>query len=113
MCSTAETSFGIVPAEAAHVKVRMKSLSPMQRRILAVMSDGRPTAFTGEHARKLGFGVFEAKHGGNIIRAYQLPQWFLNNRKLIEIVKRDVPGTWYQITEAGRKCLSPAPSKAK
>lgn len=81
-----------------------EKLSPMQRRIIEVMKEKGFAAFTGELARKHGFGVFAAKHGGVVIRAYQSPQWFLKQRKLIEVVERDVPGTWYKLTDKGMSC---------
>lgn len=82
----------------------------MQRRILNVMVEKGYAAFTGERARKDGFGVFAAKHGGVLIRAYQSPQYFLNARHLIRKVDRIigdfmVPGTWYEITDDGREAL--------
>lgn len=88
-----------------------QKLSPMQKRIIEIMKEKGPAAFTGEHARKHGFGVFEAKHGGVVIRAYQSPQWFLKQRGLIEVVERfigesklKVPGTWYKLTDKGMSC---------
>lgn len=76
-------------------------LSPMQRRILTAMSEDDLgfAAFTGERARKDGFGVFAAKHGGIVIRAYQHPEFFLKSRGLIEVTERNVPGYWYRLTE--------------
>lgn len=85
----------------------------MQRRILSVMLTSGFAAFTGERARKDGFGVFDAKHGGVVIRAYQSPQYFLKQRGLIVVVERfigesqlKVPGTWYAITDKGREAIA-------
>lgn len=85
-------------------------LSPMQRRILSAMQDDEIgfAAFTGEQSRKLGFGVFAAKHGGIVIRAYQHPEFFLKSRGLIEQRERNVPGYWYRVTDAGRAALASA-----
>lgn len=82
-------------------------ITPMQRRILKAMDadDLGFAAFTGERARKAGFGVFDAKHGGIVIRAYQNPEFFLKGRGLIERVERNVPGYWYRITEDGRRAV--------
>lgn len=78
-------------------------LSPMQLRILRAMIERGYAAFTGDGARKQGFGVFTAKHGGIVIRAYQSPQYFLSHRGLIRQVEREgIPGVWYEITPAGR-----------
>lgn len=82
-------------------------LSPMQVRILSAMRDDETglAAFTGKKSRKLGFGISQALYGGIVIRAYQHPQWFLKNRRLIEKQDRDVQGTWYRLTDAGRAAL--------
>lgn len=82
-----------------------EKLSPMQWQILATMEARGPAAFTGERSRVDGFGVFDAKHGGVVIRAYQSPQWFLKQRGLIALLERAFPGTWYEITDKGRKAL--------
>lgn len=81
-------------------------LSSMQRRILEAMARGGLAAFTGEKARKLGFAVLDAKHGGIIIRAYQNPEFFLARRGLIQKYQRDVPGYWYAITDAGKEAIA-------
>lgn len=85
-------------------------LSPMQRRILSAMQADELgfAAFTGEQSRKHGFGVFGAKHGGIVIRAYQHPEYFLKSRGLIEQHERNVPGYWYRVTDAGRAALARA-----
>lgn len=84
------------------------TLSLMQRRILTAMQNDELgfAAFTGEHSRKRGFGVFDAKHGGIIIRAYQSPEFFLKNRGFIERHERNVPGQWFRLTDAGRAALA-------
>lgn len=82
-----------------------KGLTKMQRKILTAMRDG-PAAFTGEKARKHGFGIFEGKHGGVIIRAYGTPEWFLKSRGLIEQSPRNVPGSWFRLTEQGRVAIT-------
>jgi hypothetical protein len=86
-----------------------EALTEMQRKILKAMADGQPTAFTGDGARKHGFGKFPAKAGGHVIRAYQDPQYFMARRGLIEIIRdRDVPGAWYRITPKGHDALKAA-----
>ena len=83
-------------------------LTPMQQRVLSAMADADPgyAAFTGERARKDGFGVFAAKHGGIVIRAYSHPEFFLKARGLIEKQERNIPGYWYRLTAAGRAALA-------
>lgn len=80
-------------------------LTKMQRNVLAAMVREGPAAFTGEEARKLGFGVFGAKHGGIIIRAYSYPAFFLERRGMIEQQERNVPGVWFRVTAKGRAAL--------
>lgn len=82
----------------------MVRLTRVQCRILSAMGTDELgfAAFTGENARRLGFGIIPAKHGGIIIRAYQSPEYFLRQRGLLERVERNVPGYWYRMTEAGR-----------
>jgi len=84
-----------------------KRLTDMQRRILTAMAHDETglAAFIGEKSRKLGFGVIPAKHGGIIVRAYGNPAYFLNAHRLIEQQKRNVPGTWFRLTEAGRSAV--------
>jgi hypothetical protein len=79
-------------------------LTPMQSKILAAMRADETgfAAFTGEAARKFGFAILQAKHGGIIIRAYGTPEYFLKARGLIERVERNVPGNWYKLTAAAR-----------
>lgn len=77
----------------------------MQKRILIAMAETDFAAFTGEKSRVLGFGIFEGKYGGIIIRAYQSPYFFLKNRGLIEPCPRNVLGYWYRITDAGRSAI--------
>lgn len=88
-------------------------LSVMQRRVLSAMAndDIGLAAFTGEESRKCGFGVFPAKGGGIIIRAYQGPEYFLKLRGLIEPIERNVPGHWYRLTETGRAALATPEAK--
>jgi predicted transcriptional regulator len=52
--------------------------------------------------------VLPAKGGGFWIRAYSNPQYFLERRGLIEKQERDVPGTWYRLTETGRAAIEKA-----
>lgn len=82
---------------------KKEKLSPMQKRIISEMRRCSPAAFTGERARVAGFGVFDAKHGGIIIRAYQHPEYFLKHRGFIERVVRDVPGYWFVLTAKGQE----------
>lgn len=63
-------------------------------------------AFNGENSRRIGFGLIPAKHGGIIVRAYGLPELFLKSRGLIDRCERNVPGTWFRITDKGRAALS-------
>lgn len=84
------------------------ALTPMQRKVLSAMSDGEPAIFNGEGSRRFGFGVASARYGGRVIRAYGLPEWFLQNRNFIERVERNVPGSWFRITEAGRAAIAKA-----
>jgi len=84
------------------------TLTKMQRQILKALADDTTgvAAFTGEKARKMGFGIFQAKHGGIIIRAYGTPSFFLESRGLIQRRERNVPGYWYSLTEAGRQAVA-------
>jgi hypothetical protein len=82
-----------------------EKLTTMQSDILVAMKRGDLAAFTGNLARKYGFGICRAKDGGVVIRAYSNPQWFLVQRGLIEPKERDVPGQWYQITPKGRAAV--------
>lgn len=76
-------------------------LTLTQRKVLRAMKDaGGIAAFTGEKARKLGFAVIPAKHGG-VIRCYGDPQYFLKQRGFICRIDRAVPGQWYIITDKG------------
>jgi hypothetical protein len=77
-------------------------LTPMQRIILDAMAEKGPAAFNGKGSRTLGFGLIPAEHGGIIVRAYGLPEWFLKARGLIERQDRNVPGIWFRITDKGR-----------
>jgi hypothetical protein len=81
-----------------------EKLTKMQRKILDAMHDaGGIAAFTGEKARVNGFGVFKAKAGGVIIRAYGNPAYFLKARGLIFPLEREAPGQWFVITDVGER----------
>lgn len=84
----------------------LERLTKMQRDVLTAMASGELAAFHGEQSRVLGFGVYPARSGGIVIRAYQTPQWFLKGRGLIRERSRNVPGVWYEITDAGRAALN-------
>ena len=81
-------------------------LTPTQKKILRAMRDaGGIAAFTGDSARKHGFGVFPAKHGGVVVRCYGTPEVFLKQRGFIHPIEREAPGYWFVITDKGHAVI--------
>lgn len=84
------------PVTVGKAKAAAPTLTSMQRRILQAIKEHNLVSFTGYKARKLGFQVIPVD-GGAIVRAYSSPQYFMEQRKLIERVDRPgVQGVWYR-----------------
>ena len=74
-------------------------LSKRQRQILLLMRQHGNALFAGL-TRKFSWSMTEH---GLCIRCYQYPQHFLKARGLIEVVSTNHPGTWYRLTDDGRR----------
>lgn len=88
----------------------MATLTPMQIKILRAIAENDLgyAAFNGANSRRLGFGVWQHREGGIVIRAYGIPEWFLHSRKLIEPVDRNILGAWFRLTDTGRAAVEKA-----
>lgn len=73
--------------------------SRRQRQILFLMKQHGRANFRGGTR---SFGYQPHTEGGILIWAYQSPEWFLEQRKMIEKTPPgNTPGTWYRLTETG------------